>query len=68
MSKAPHSRQHLVGSKWSAAQVEERRKHWEVVELDGKEHCVLRAVIDGERRRLAWRELRDRDQWAPGWQ
>ena len=66
MVEAPHRRDRLVGSKWSAVEVEGRRKHWEVVELYGAEECVLRAVLDGHRERIAWRALRDRDRWIPG--
>ncbi len=66
---APHHPQKLVGSRWTAVEVKQKRKHWEVMELcaDGQE-AILTAVIDGHRVQIGWRELRERQSWLPGWQ
>jgi tryptophan-rich hypothetical protein len=66
---APHSPDKLVGSKWTAVDVESRRKHWEVISFDDDAgEVTLRAVIDAETKAIPWRNLRDRDRWKPGWQ
>lgn len=67
-SKAPHDPEKLPGTEWTATDPEERRKHWEVVEVSEEGEATLRAVIDGETKQLPWRELRDRDRWRPGWE
>jgi tryptophan-rich hypothetical protein len=67
-TNAPQNPDKLIGSKWSAVEVEEKRKHWEVVSWhpdDGE--VTLRAVLDGETTRRPWRQLRDRERWEPGW-
>lgn len=68
MANAPHNANKLVGTQWTAVEVEESRRHWEVVEFHKKAQAVvLRAVLDGHRQRLEWRRLRDRKRWKPGW-
>ncbi len=68
-TNAPHDPDKLVGSRWTAVEVKERRKHWEVVEFRTKpKEVVLRAVIDGHRRQIPWRNLRNREKWVTGWQ
>ena len=67
--QAPHNPEKLAGTKWTATEVEDRRKHWEVVAYDADdEEVTLRAVIDGETVAIPWRQLRDRERWRPGWQ
>jgi tryptophan-rich hypothetical protein len=68
MTEAPHRPDRLVGSAWTAVDIEDDRKHWEVVEYRaGAGTAVLRALHDDTRRELPWRELRDRARWRPGW-
>ena len=65
---APHNPKKLVGTQWTSLDVEEDRRHWEVVEFHrSTEEVILRAVLDGHRHRLKWRGLRDRELWKPGW-
>jgi tryptophan-rich hypothetical protein len=65
----PSNPDKLPGSKWTAVTPSDRRKHWQVVRVDKKSGNVeLEAVLDNHRKRLAWRELRDRDRWRPGWE
>lgn len=66
---APQNPRKLPGSKWTARQVENLRKHWEAVDYEEQTGVVtLEAVIDGHEVELDWRDLRDRQQWAPGWE
>jgi tryptophan-rich hypothetical protein len=68
VTNEPQNPSHIVGTKWTAVDVDQRRKHWQVVEFvksDGD--VVIEAVIDNHRRRLPWRQLRDRDVWLTGW-
>ncbi|MGM0558463.1 MAG: TIGR02450 family Trp-rich protein [Myxococcota bacterium] len=68
MPNEPQNTSKIVGSKWTAIELEKRRKHWQVVEYRKKdESAVLEAVIDGYRTEVHWRRLRDRDKWLPGW-
>jgi tryptophan-rich hypothetical protein len=64
---APHNPDKLVGTKWTAANPQNRRKHWEVVEHVEADQVLLRAVLDGESITIPWRDLRNRDDWQPGW-
>ena len=67
--KPPHNPEKLVGTKWTAVEVELRRKHWEVVSYQPDTGEVsLRAVLDGAAETIPWRHLRDRSQWRPGWE
>ncbi|GEM_PF-51715 len=64
----PQTPDHLVGSKWTALDVEDKRRHWEVVAYaSDSDHVTLEAVIDGHREQIPWRDLRDRDRWETGW-
>ena len=68
-TNAPHHPDKLVGSRWTAVEVEDRRKHWDVVEFrKNSGEVVIRAVIDDHRRSIPWRTLRNREQWTPGWE
>jgi 2-succinyl-6-hydroxy-2,4-cyclohexadiene-1-carboxylate synthase len=64
----PQTPNNLVGSKWTALQVEKKRRHWEVTAYDSDSGQVtLEAVIDGHHRQIPWRDLRDRERWETGW-
>jgi tryptophan-rich hypothetical protein len=68
MPNEPQNTSKIVGSKWTAIEVEKRRKHWLVVEYQKtNELAVLQAVIDKHRTKVHWRGLRDREKWLPGW-
>lgn len=68
MPNAPQNPSKLVGSKWTAVEVEGRRKHWLVVEYQKSTgSAVLEAVMDKQRLEIPWRQLRNRQAWRPGW-
>jgi tryptophan-rich hypothetical protein len=63
----------LLGSKWTAAQPMQKRKHFIITKLLRDEQqlvisCVLEAVIDNHQRVLPWRDLNNHAIWLPGWQ
>jgi tryptophan-rich hypothetical protein len=58
----------LPGSKWSATHPLDRECHWQCVEFASRSGMVtLQAILTGRKVTLHWRELRQRDQWIPGW-
>ncbi len=62
----------LLLSKWTAAQPQNREKHFLVTELfcdeDGTVLQVeLQAVINQRCQRLDWRTLENAEQWRMGW-
>ena len=62
----------LLLSKWTAAQPQNREKHFLVTELfcdeDGTVLQVeLQAVINQRCQRLDWRTLENAEQWLMGW-
>lgn len=64
----PQHPTHLRGSKWSATHPQERECHWQCVEFANKSGMVtLQAILTGRQVTLHWRELRQREQWIPGW-
>lgn len=64
----PRHPRHLVGSKWSAVEPQDRERHWEVVSHSKKTGFVtMTAVLTSRQIKRPWRELRDREQWLPGW-
>lgn len=64
---APTDPARLVGSAWTRGDTVWRYRHWHVVAKHGDE-VELAAVLDpAARRRVAWRTLRDRTVWQPGW-
>ena len=68
MPNEPQSPKKLVGTKWTAVESVKRRKHWQVVEYRANEGVVtIEAVIDRYSVTLQWRDLRDRQDWLPGW-
>ena len=65
---APQNPDKLLDSKWTAVEVEELRKHWQVTAFDEESgEATLEAVLDGHEVVVPWRQLRDREQWRPGW-
>lgn len=64
----PTNPKKLPGTEWTAVEPEDKRKHWQVLHFEKKKgEVVLEAVLDHHRLRLPWRELRNRDEWRPGW-
>lgn len=62
----------LLNSKWTAAKVENKEKHFLVVEVEYDEYakvllCVIEAVMTKRQRPVQWRDLNDENQWAAGW-
>lgn len=62
----------LLLSKWTAAQPENREKHFLVTELFRDEEgsvlsIELQAVLSQRSERLDWRQLQDGQRWRMGW-
>lgn len=62
----------LLLSKWTAAQPENREKHFLVTELfcdeEGSVLAIeLQAVLTQRNERLDWRQLQDGQRWRMGW-
>lgn len=62
----------LHHSKWTAAQPQNREKHFMVTALwrDEEENVVdvtLEAVLTRREYRFHWRELKDDGRWRQGW-
>lgn len=62
----------LLLSKWTAAQPQNREKHFLVTELFRDEEGTvvdieLQAVLTKRSERLAWQDLSNQDQWKFGW-
>ena len=62
----------LLLSKWTAAQPENREKHFLVTELfrdeeGGVLEVELQAVLSQRSERLDWRHLQDGQRWRMGW-
>ncbi|MBK5527630.1 TIGR02450 family Trp-rich protein [Pseudomonas sp. TH06] len=65
--------QKLLLSKWTAAQPQNREKHFLVTELfrdeDGTVLAVeLQAVLTQRTERLDWQSLKNNERWLLGWQ
>ena len=65
--------QKLLLSKWTAAQPQNREKHFLVTELFRDEEGTvleveLQAVLTKRAERLDWQVLRNKDHWLLGWQ
>lgn len=68
MTAAPADRRRLVGTAWTSTAPIEDRRHWVVATVRGDE-AELRSVLSPTAtHRVAWRALRDRARWLPGWQ
>lgn len=62
----------LLTSKWTAVTPFRREKHFMVTEVILDETLQvtdidLEAVVTGRVRRIPWTDLRDAEQWRPGW-
>ncbi len=63
----------LLLSKWTAAQPQNKEKHFLVTELlldDEEQHVVgvaLQAVMTGNVQQLPWQALQDAQRWLMGW-
>ena len=65
---APAHPRHLLGSAWTRVPPDWTHRHWTVVGRVADD-VLVRAILDPRcERRLAWRALRDRACWLPGWQ
>ncbi|MBY8936819.1 TIGR02450 family Trp-rich protein [Pseudomonas fluorescens] len=65
--------QKLLLSKWTAAQPQNREKHFLVTELFRDEEGTvleveLQAVLTKRAERLDWQVLKNNDHWLLGWQ
>ena len=64
----PRHPRHLVGSAWTFVPADPFR-HFVVLRVDRDGNVHMEAVLDAEfHLTFAWRELRDRAKWTPGWQ
>jgi tryptophan-rich hypothetical protein len=57
----------LAGSKWTSRDPSLPYCHWIVIELSGDEVLLQSVLAPATTHRLAWRELRERARWQPGW-
>jgi len=62
----------LLLSKWTAAQPQNRERHFLVIELirDEQDNILgveLQAVLTQRSQQLDWRQLQDSERWLQGW-
>ncbi len=58
----------ILSSKWTAQQVENKRKHFEVVSFNNKEKCVyLKPILKGKSQLVTLEELFKEEKWKAGW-
>ncbi len=62
----------LLLSKWTAAQPQNRERHFLVTELirDEQDNILgveLQAVLTQRSQQLDWRQLQDSERWLQGW-
>ncbi len=62
----------LLNSKWTATKVENKERHFLVVEVEYDENanvllCVIEAVMTKRQAPIEWQNLNDRSQWLTGW-
>ena len=75
MSSSPTRRlnpRKLLLSKWTAAQPQNRERHFLVTELirDEEDNILgveLQAVLTQRSQQLDWRQLQDTERWLQGW-
>lgn len=63
----------LINSKWTKCQVENKEKHFVIIEVKFDEEqrvtdCIIEAVINNNQYPIDWRILKNSDQWRIGWQ
>lgn len=68
----PVSPKKLLHTKWTAAQPENKEKHFLVTAVQEDDEgnpqtVILEAVYSKHERELDWRELKDSAQWRVGW-
>ena len=58
----------IMGSKWTALIVEDKKKHFEVVSYNVKEKSLyLKPVLKGKSKLVYLKDLEDKTKWLPGW-
>jgi tryptophan-rich hypothetical protein len=62
----------LLHSKWTAAQPQNREKHFIVTKVNidsgsATGTCIIEAVRSKREIELEWRELKKSEEWKPGW-
>ena len=62
----------LLNSKWTATEVENKEKHFIVIEVEYDENanvllCVIEAVMTKRQRSVQWRDFNDENRWRTGW-
>ncbi|MCH2204403.1 MAG: TIGR02450 family Trp-rich protein [Lentisphaerales bacterium] len=58
----------IISSKWTSQQVENKRKHFEVVSFNNKEKSVyLKPILKGKSQLATLEELSNTDLWRSGW-
>ena len=70
--KRRHNPRKLLLSKWTAAQPQNRERHFLVTELirDEQDNILgveLQAVLTQRSQQLDWRQLQDSELWLQGW-
>lgn len=63
----------LLNSKWTKQSVNNKEKHFIVVEVEFDEDkkvtlCVIEAVINNQQYQINWRDLKTPTEWKIGWQ
>ena len=62
----------LLHSKWTAAKVKNKEKHFVVTSITFDEEqrvteCIIEAVINRSEYSINWRDLNNQDLWRMGW-
>lgn len=69
MTEAPQRIDKLEGTHWTRLQSEDGYRHFSVAALSKKAGiATLSPVLGGPDIELPWRDLRNREEWVPGWQ
>jgi tryptophan-rich hypothetical protein len=63
----------LLHSKWTRTEVQNKEKHFIIVEVEYDENqqvekCVIEAVINNNCYDINWRDLKQPAKWKQGWQ
>lgn len=63
----------LLNSKWTKVEVNNKEKHFIIVELEFDENqlvtnCIIEAVITKKQYTINWRDLKQTQYWRIGWQ
>ncbi|WED28978.1 TIGR02450 family Trp-rich protein [Vibrio sp. DW001] len=61
----------LLNSKWTAVNPIKKEKHFLVteVEIEGNEvvRCLIEAIISKRSQAINWNDLKNKENWLPGW-